>query len=90
MLVLSRRELESVYIGEGDDSIEVYVAEIKKGRVRLGITAPGEMRISRSGGNVPKPPINTRLHSGPCPRCGGPLVAGMCSVCDMLWELQGE
>ena len=50
MLVLSRRERESVYIGEGPDRIEVCVAEIQKGRVLLGITAPAETRISRSGG----------------------------------------
>jgi carbon storage regulator CsrA len=50
MLVLSRYERESIFIGEGPDRIEVYVAEIKKGRVRLGIEAPAEMWISRSGG----------------------------------------
>lgn len=49
MLVLSRNERESIFIGEGHDRIEVYVAEIKKGRVRLGIEAPAEMLISRSG-----------------------------------------
>lgn len=50
MLVLSRHERESVYIGEGPDRIEIYVAEISRGKVRLAITAPAKMRISRSGG----------------------------------------
>lgn len=54
MLVLSRHERESIYIGEGPGRIEVYVADIKKGRVRLGIEAPAEMRISRPGGHGTK------------------------------------
>lgn len=54
MLVLSRRERESVYIGEGPDRIEVYVSEIRGNRVRLGITAPADMRITWSGGPGPK------------------------------------
>jgi len=80
MLVLSRYERESIYIGDGPARIEVYVAEIQRNRVRLGITAPAETRIWRS-------PNNTRLHPGPCPSCGEPLESGLCSRCGMLWEI---
>lgn len=44
MLVLSRREDESVVI---DDQITVYVVEIHHDRVRLGFTAPPHVKIHR-------------------------------------------
>ena len=44
MLVLSRRVSESVYVG---DDIVVTVCEIRKGRVRLGISAPARVHIVR-------------------------------------------
>ena len=44
MLVLSRKAGESIII---DDDIEITVTEIRGNRVRLGITAPKEKRISR-------------------------------------------
>lgn len=51
MLVLTRKPGEKIHIGE---EIEIYVSEINRGKVRLGITAPAEMRISRSGGKGQK------------------------------------
>ena len=47
MLVLTRKLGEKIHIGK---EIEVYVVEISRGKVRLGITAPAETRISRSDG----------------------------------------
>ena len=44
-LVLSRRIDESVRIG---DDIEVMVSAVKGGRVRLGVTAPSDVRIMRT------------------------------------------
>jgi carbon storage regulator len=44
MLVLSRRVSESVYVG---DDIVVTVCEVRKGRVRLGISAPARVHIVR-------------------------------------------
>lgn len=44
MLVIRRRAGESILIGEG---IEVQVAEIASGRVKLGITAPPEVAVLR-------------------------------------------
>jgi carbon storage regulator len=44
MLILSRREGESVMIG---DHIEVRVARIEHDVVRLGITAPRELPVFR-------------------------------------------
>ena len=45
MLVLSRRKAESIRIG---NNIEIFVVEIRGGRVRLGIRAPREIPIMRS------------------------------------------
>ena len=61
MLVLTRKLWESIYIGEGPARIVVYVAEIQRGRVRLGVTAPGDMRISRSEPNSKEPPRDDRV-----------------------------
>jgi carbon storage regulator len=44
MLVLARKENESVMIGNG---IQVKVLEIRSGWVRLGFVAPGDTRIAR-------------------------------------------
>ena len=44
MLVLSRRVGESIVI---NDDIRVTVIEVKGGKMRLGITAPEEVRIDR-------------------------------------------
>nr|WP_130790045.1 carbon storage regulator CsrA [Lachnoclostridium pacaense] len=45
MLILSRKKGESIKIG---DDIEIYVAEIKGDKVRLGISAPDDMKICRT------------------------------------------
>lgn len=45
MLFLSRKVNETIVI---NDDIRVTVFEIRKGRVRLGIEAPGEIPIRRS------------------------------------------
>ena len=44
MLVLSRKAEESMYIG---DDIKITVLDIRGGQVRIGITAPQEVRIHR-------------------------------------------
>lgn len=45
MLVLSRKEGESIYVG---DDIVVHVCRISGNRVQIGIEAPDDMRIRRS------------------------------------------
>ena len=45
MLILSRKKVESIKIG---DDIEIFVAEIKGDKVRLGISAPDDMKICRT------------------------------------------
>ena len=44
MLVLSRKAEESMYIG---DNIKITVLDIRGGQVRIGITAPQEVKIHR-------------------------------------------
>lgn len=49
MLVLSRRRGERIVIGERpEDQIQVEVVEIRGDRVRLGITAPKDLRVDRA------------------------------------------
>ncbi len=45
MLVLLRKKGESIKIG---DDIEIFVTEIKGDKVRLGISAPPDKKISRT------------------------------------------
>lgn len=45
MLILSRKVGESLKIG---DDIEIFVTEIKGDKVRLGISAPSELKINRT------------------------------------------
>ena len=45
MLVLTRREDETLRIGE--QGISVTVLEIRGGRVRLGISAPPDVKVCR-------------------------------------------
>lgn len=45
MLILSRKKGESIKIG---DDIEIFVSEIKGDKVRLDISAPGDMKICRT------------------------------------------
>ena len=58
MLVLSRRIRESVHVS---DSIVVQVLAIKGSQVRLGISAPNDVRILRSELN--RPPLVGADHS---------------------------
>ena len=44
MLVLSRKAEESMYIG---DDIIITVLDIRGGQVRIGITAPQDVKIHR-------------------------------------------
>lgn len=44
MLVLTRRENQSVMLG---DDIEVTVLEIREGKVRLGFSAPSDVPVHR-------------------------------------------
>tara|TARA_Y100001968_G_C19353056_1_gene715718 strand:- start:1164 stop:1343 length:180 start_codon:yes stop_codon:yes gene_type:complete len=44
MLVLSRRTDESMFIG---DDIKITVLDIRGGQVRIGITAPEDIKIHR-------------------------------------------
>ena len=45
MLILTRKKGESIKIG---DDIEIFVTEVKGDKVRLGISAPEDMKISRT------------------------------------------
>ena len=47
MLVLSRKKNESIVIGEGSDSVVVYVIEIGSDKVRIGIDAPNRIPVDR-------------------------------------------
>jgi carbon storage regulator len=53
MLVLSRKESQSICIGSG---IEILVVSVRGGRVCLGITAPPEVPVFRKEiiGHVPE------------------------------------
>jgi carbon storage regulator len=44
MLVLTRKEKQEIVIGRG---ITVRVVDIRRGKVRLGVTAPAEMDVFR-------------------------------------------
>ena len=44
MLVLTRREGESLMIG---DQIEISIIEVQGDKIRIGVTAPREIRILR-------------------------------------------
>ena len=47
MLTLTRKPEETIIIGEGSEQIEITVKEIRRNQVRLGISAPDNMRIYR-------------------------------------------
>lgn len=59
MLVLSRKEGESIFIGE---DVIVTVLDIFRDKVRIGITAPGRIKISRTP--PPKQPIGSQSTEG--------------------------
>ena len=59
MLVLTRRQGESIAIG---DDVTITVLEIRGGQVRLGIVAPSEITVLRSeildqGPDQDQPPV---------------------------------
>lgn len=45
MLVLSRKPGESLLIG---DNVEIFISEVSGDKVKIGITAPSDMKIIRS------------------------------------------
>lgn len=45
MLVLTRKIGEAIQIGDG---VTVEILEMRGGRIRLGITAPGDVRVHRA------------------------------------------
>lgn len=47
MLVLSRKYNEVIDLSVGDSEIEIRVVEIRGDKVRLGITAPGDVTVNR-------------------------------------------
>ena len=47
MLTPTRKPEETIIIGEGSEQIEITVKEIRRNQVRLGISAPDNMRIYR-------------------------------------------
>lgn len=57
MLVLSRKADERIMIG---DDIELYVVEVRGNRVRLGFTAPEDVRILRGELIAPRNQIVSR------------------------------
>ncbi len=61
MLVLSRKRLESIVIGE---KVKITVLEIKGNHVRLGIEAPSEMGILRGELVVTLPSEDSEEASG--------------------------
>jgi len=48
MLVLSRREQQSINLRRGDELIEIYVLRAADGRAKVGIKADGKWNIARS------------------------------------------
>ena len=66
MLVLSRKESESICIGNG---IEIIVVSVKGGRVRLGVAAPPEV-----------PVLRREIIGGPAEAAGAPAPAGTSSI----------
>lgn len=48
MLVLSRKFDESIVINPGPNQITVRVIDIRRGKVKVGIDAPSEVRVMRN------------------------------------------
>lgn len=47
MLILTRKKDQKIYVGEGENQIEITVTEVMRSSVRLGIRAPKGMLILR-------------------------------------------
>jgi carbon storage regulator len=69
MLVLTRKLLEKLYIG---DDICVTVVRLEGGQVRLGIDAPREVAVVRAEllDDRPRPKMQTSLPALASPRAG--------------------
>ena len=48
MLVLSRKNGESIVVGDGSERIEFTIVQIRGDKVRVGITAPKAVPVHRS------------------------------------------
>jgi carbon storage regulator len=70
MLVLTRKLLEKLYIG---DDICVTVVRLEGGQVRLGIDAPREVTVVRAEllDDRPRPKVQTSLPALASPRAAG-------------------
>ena len=47
MLILTRRQDQSIIIGEGDDQIIITLLETSRRQSRIGITAPKKISVHR-------------------------------------------
>lgn len=56
MLVVSRKQNERIYLKVGTVTVVVTVAEIDRGKVRIGIDAPQSVRIYREEVLPPETP----------------------------------
>jgi carbon storage regulator len=65
MLVLSRRPLEKIIIGEGPAAVVVQVVSMDRGTVRVGVEAPRGVLILR--GELVPPPGPPSYYSTPKP-----------------------
>jgi carbon storage regulator CsrA len=73
MLVLTRKQQESVVVGKSDGMdrlLKVTVLEIHGGAVRLGFEAHREFPVHRGE-------VWERIHAGTCGRAPGPSMNGM-------------
>lgn len=80
MLVLSRRQSETIVIG---DNIRVQVLEISGGRVRLAIEAPGHVSVDREE-IWERKQLERRALQGSTLKGGGPLAAAGRSASRMV------
>lgn len=93
MLVLSRQRDESIIIGDG--LVKVTIVDIRGDKVRLGITAPAEMRVDReevAALRADAALATVRRAQGKAVqcRCGGSTVADgdrlVCQLCGTSWK----
>ena len=93
MLALTRKVGESILVG---DDIEIKIAEIGRGRVKLAITAPRELRIRRQE-ITPAKVESITPDLGICPNCESAEVTEVttigegverliCTACGARWS----
>ena len=69
MLVVTRKKEESLFIGEGDDRVEVSVLRVEGGRVRLGVVAgPGTVIVRDDASEATKAAAQARFGPGIGPK----------------------